>query len=768
MKQKKQSMARTLAAMTAAILLSGSCLTGCQKRVIQTGATLDISLDNSYVSEEAAYPNGIDYIPTDKVGEYALCKRYINGITPDIRALMYKIEDNTYVELQNVSHPLSAGAYDEKYVCGAELEDGTWGCISYTYKWRGEEIKELTYYLDIYNRQGVLLESKRICDNIADMMSGRTGWWVPLPCGTDKEGNWYFSFNNEILIYDKNFTFKATQTFNGGDIYIMEMKRGASGDMYAICDGDDGNYLCRIDSKTLEMTRIKGFLKSRNTSTIATGYGETELFIADDTAIYGISIQEDTIEQKMQVDFLNSDYLNPYVTSIVASENGEFLTQIYTSTSSGGGATTGGNVVLRERTEEEKENMTLISLAGNRLPSQLLFDILNFNRSHGDTRFVVKDYSDGLEWNDNSGYQNMQQDMLDGILADVICTDGLPFQTLANKGMFADLTELMEADAEFCYEDYQTNFFDSMKVGDALPRIAFAYSINTVAAKTELVGTQEGRNAAEYADMLKNIPEDTEPFMEMHQGIVKNFLHNCMNGFVDWNKPECRFDDGAFESILHMGDDLISEDEYYQKTEYVAVSDLRYRENKVLLDDVRLTSAFQYHCLHQFEFGDEDVTLVGYPTIAGGNGGIFEPEYTISLCSKSDKKDIVWEYIKESLGEKKQNKLDNGGIIYTNTPSYFPVRRSSLEKAMQSAQVGGSAKQYSFNGGQPFAGDATSEEMETLKAYIDGITTCYTEDITISNIVNEEVEQYYAGDKPAADTAKNIQSRVSLYIHEQY
>ena len=63
---------------------------------------------------------------------------------------------------------------------------------------------------------------------------------------------------------------------------------------------------------------------------------------------------------------------------------------------------------------------------------------------------------------------------------------------------------------------------------------------------------------------------------------------------------------------------------------------------------------------------------------------------------------------------------------------------------------------------------ATAEEAAELTAYIDGITVCGIPDDFIYNIVEEETARYFAGDCTAEDAARMIQSRVSLYLAEQY
>ena len=58
-------------------------------------------------------------------------------------------------------------------------------------------------------------------------------------------------------------------------------------------------------------------------------------------------------------------------------------------------------------------------------------------------------------------------------------------------------------------------------------------------------------------------------------------------------------------------------------------------------------------------------------------------------------------------------------------------------------------------------------EMQEFLSYVENVTECCYYDETIVNIISEESSMYFSGDQSAEDTAKLIQSRVSLYLQEQ-
>ncbi len=58
--------------------------------------------------------------------------------------------------------------------------------------------------------------------------------------------------------------------------------------------------------------------------------------------------------------------------------------------------------------------------------------------------------------------------------------------------------------------------------------------------------------------------------------------------------------------------------------------------------------------------------------------------------------------------------------------------------------------------------------MNFMKDYLKSITKINKYDENISNIIKEESDLYFSGSKSADETASVIQSRVSIYLNEQY
>ena len=64
---------------------------------------------------------------------------------------------------------------------------------------------------------------------------------------------------------------------------------------------------------------------------------------------------------------------------------------------------------------------------------------------------------------------------------------------------------------------------------------------------------------------------------------------------------------------------------------------------------------------------------------------------------------------------------------------------------------------------------STEEEIDTVKALIDmAVPARNYQDEKVAEIITEEIDAYFLGKKSAEETMKVIQSRVSLYLGENY
>ena len=60
----------------------------------------------------------------------------------------------------------------------------------------------------------------------------------------------------------------------------------------------------------------------------------------------------------------------------------------------------------------------------------------------------------------------------------------------------------------------------------------------------------------------------------------------------------------------------------------------------------------------------------------------------------------------------------------------------------------------------------SDEEADDLLAYVESVTMSNYYDESLSNIISEEADAFFKGDKTAEEVVKIIQSRAQVYINE--
>ena len=752
---KKTTMQRTLALMTAA--LTAVTLTGCGKGGGQKGSTLEISFDNSYSAQKIETDN-YDIGGFFSAGD----KLVMIGFDQD-----YKSQTMLYDPASSALTPLeleyAKQATDERMIDVMGIfasKDGGINVIysDYTVDENWEFLTQV-YYMESYDSSMKLTGGRDITEHFPE----NTYYYNLM---ADSSGNVYAIANDDEgmqYISVRNSDFEEIGIAELDVEWIDSVFCGKDGSVYASGYSNMGGQIFgKIDPESLLMEEVDVDGIPEYYNGVFAGSGDYDFYFYDSQSVSGVKLADGICEEV--VNWINSDFSGDYVNSVAALPDGRFLTSMYNSEYDGSTLW-----LMEERSPEELENMEIISLATLYSDTNLMDAVCEYNRANDDIRIVVKDYSSEVtdeEW--EASIDNFSKDMTSGKVADIICTQGLNFESYANKGMFVDLYSLMEQDPEFKREDYLENFFKSLEYKDQLQRISFSYYIETIAGKTEYVGDKMGITPQEFIDLLKNVPKDMDPFPNMTKSsALYSMCMGNMGTFIDTVNATCHFDDPQFIEFLELcntypADDSIdydnmSEDDW---TLYWQAEEMAFRNDTALLKQVYIDAPRMMHTVLMGDFATEDVTFIGFPTSSEeGNGGVFNPSFNIAVSSQSKYQEQIWEFIKYMLSEEYQKTLE-----WT-----FPVHKGALRSMMdETVNTKEEYDKYYYLGNEEFdIGYPTQEEMDRLMTYLEGISQSVFYDVSVYEIIDEEAGMFFSGDQTAEQAASMIQSRVSLYLSEQ-
>ena len=152
---------------------------------------------------------------------------------------------------------------------------------------------------------------------------------------------------------------------------------------------------------------------------------------------------------------------------------------------------------------------------------------------------------------------------------------------------------------------------------------------------------------------------------------------------------------------------------------------------------------------------------MGYPAESREGSCIRACEVSFVLSQKSGSLDGAWEFARSFLTEDFQRDrlheiLEEGGL---------PIRKDIFEERAQRAatQEGYCFINDEFTPIPPM----TQEQIDRTVDFIEDLKNPVFEDEVIGNIIYEEAESFFQGQKTGEEVADLIQNRVQLYLDER-
>lgn len=401
------------------------------------------------------------------------------------------------------------------------------------------------------------------------------------------------------------------------------------------------------------------------------------------------------------------------------------------------------------------------------MDSDIRKKIIDFNKNNSQYRIVVKEYgNDDYE----TGLIQMGADLTTDKCPDIINLSQIDFAQYASKGILEDLYPYMEK-SNIKKEDYLENILKAYEVDGSLYGIMPVFCINSIVAKTSLVGEESGWTLMEMLDLVDEVNPPYVMMYDSRDTMLWYCVYQDIDEFIDWETGECFFNGEEFIRALEFAARFPGDDDV-DYSERESTSTLL-RENKVLLMQTMLSSVQEYQMMKGM-YGEE-ITYVGFPNNEKKGNLISSSSGSFGMSSKSKYKDGVWEFLRTLIDQEYQDSLVNE---YGNWG--FPIRKASLDKQFEldmkpnyyEDEEGNQIEQPKTTWGWDDVSieimAATQEEIDTVKALITSAERIVSgnPDQQIINIITEEAESFFNGQKSAADVANIIQNRVQIYVNE--
>lgn len=601
--------------------------------------------------------------------------------------------------------------------------------------------------------------------------------------------NIYLNIDSSIITIDPNGQFREKVEL-GPDGYVSMMAANA-GKLYTVYSNNTGNSKAVI--KVIENGTITDYSTDVLNSVIDNFYGvygvyDNKIYYGTSTGINTYDITNDTVTEVLN--YINSDIDSTSSNSMVILSDGRIV-QTSADWSSVNPKTTLS--ILSRIPDEELSEEIIIRLGCIYSNYYLTKAVIRFNKQNTGVRITIKDYSqynnEENEWNGASTQFN--NDIVTGNLPDLVLIDSsIPVESYFQKGIFTDLYSLIDdPDNGINRSDYLENVFKACESNGKLYSMILSFSLNTLVAKSQYVGTKQGWTLEEMMNAINNMPEGMSAFLEYSRdNILRNFFNYSMDTFVDWESGNTYFDSEGFIKFIEFlatcpekgywenlydvpegGEYVYDED---KEKEYETNYQLRFYKDLALFQ-MAYISSFSGVSDTISQFVTNDVTFVGYPTNdENSNGATITPSTELAISSKTLAKKEAWSFIKfllndeefnsrtwaftpniKKLEESKQATLDR-----VNSNSRYTMTEEDLQwyKDYYSEEY----YEYMKQQNKPFDESTLDTTMEILK----GATKVQRSDSALLEIITEELSAFFAGTKTAEETAKVIDSRARIYV----
>ena len=395
--------------------------------------------------------------------------------------------------------------------------------------------------------------------------------------------------------------------------------------------------------------------------------------------------------------------------------------------------------------------------------------IIEFNKKNNEYRIKVKDYSEYATDDDyDAGLTKLNTEIISGNVPDMIYTANIPIAKYAGRDVLEDLWPYIENDTRFGRSDLLENVFQAVEIDGKLYQTVSAFSVQTTAGLTSVVGDKLGWTLDDLKAALATLPEGAQVFntTATKTDILNSFISMNMSSYIDWETGKCSFDTPEFISILEFAasfaDDSVWDDFNWDEYEDDYT---RMKEGKQLLNTVYL---YNFDSAQEMKSSlGSDVTYVGFPADEG-YGAAFSMNDGIAMSKTCSNKDVAWQFMGQFLTEEYQSDNMWGG---------FSTNKKAFEKQAENAMK----QEYTVDG-EPIPlysyGTSNSDEMidvyamtqaeyDKIMEVINSTTRVMTYDQEVLDIIKDETSAFFEGQKSAEETAKMIQSRVGLYVGEQ-
>lgn len=561
----------------------------------------------------------------------------------------------------------------------------------------------------------------------------------------DMDGNFCLTIDRKILVLNSQgkLMFETSPNIK----WFLDINTTSEGTpVFLAADVEEGLCVGIIDVEKGGLGKVyRGIQGGNTTGGIVTGF-HSEMYLNCNDKVYNYDVNDGSLSEEFR--WNESNLLSKEVKYLMQISDGNFVAVLSESNNNEEYNT---KIAYLNKTPRSEADMRTVLVLGTLTNGEWIQAVANYyNGISNDYRVEVKSY-----------FENeiqLQLDLVSGQGPDILDTTGLDVSQLEAKGLIEDLTPYLAKDEDL----KDVEFFDSVckanTVNGKLICLPPYFQIETLYARVSEFGNIGGLTIEAMYECIKEKEDDRRIFSVDQNLLLRILLAQNASQFIDWNSGECNFNSKEFIAFLECAKNYGMTDEEEQRLIEEIDDGGRYESAMLEYDYMLNALSYKSMCV---EFG-EAATCIGFPVSdeSGGNGSTIENLYGFLMCSSSENKEGVWNFLKMLLMG------DYYDILMEEEPGNmaFPIRKDIFEQAFDEWMEIGEVSDFN---GQEHEISLTQEDKDYIVNLIECTDRLSNHNYEIYKIIEEETQAFYQNQKSANEVAEIIQSRVQLYVNEQ-
>lgn len=558
------------------------------------------------------------------------------------------------------------------------------------------------------------------------------------------QNGFYVNVNNEKVSY-ADYSGNVSPIKQIGDKDILGITKNKDNKAVILLSGFDGKTtIADLNEDNISNERSCGD-KSSAFLSACSGCGDYEIAAVFNDGMYGLK-GTDWIKLS---DFMDNTFSSYNITNLIMTSDSSFIVSVKNDE----------KAYLKKLTQRdpseiaEQKTIKIAALQGGLVSDYYLKEYNSLQSKYK----VEFSYYNGENIEDC--IRNLKMDIISGNGPDIMPFDvRLPIDTFgANSGVFIDLYSVINDDPDLSRDDFVNGFLEGLETDGKLLMITPSFSISTIECKDKYLN---GISDWDYNQMMKILNENKEEISISAKSKYESYTDAFLDiikyyPYVNYSQASCSFNDDTFIELM----------EYFKENKIGSKNPVGW-DSSMLVDSFKndeimlnVTQEQNYLSLYNMvrERFNEPATAIGYPS-SNGSISYVEIENGFAILANSDVKEGAWDFIKtEFLSDRYYNGTEGSYI--------FPAIDKYIDKQLNTLNTNLAKWKKEGENCEPMTDEQIAEYASWVRENAGNIVK---RDGNVEEVIRDELNLYFNDECSAEEAIDSIQSRIGLYLSEQY